>query len=115
MLRAAHLGLAWDRGAECPVTGCAGSWRRWRRGGGGGCREVGGGGGGGVLVVGGDIRGGWLGATDGVSLLIEDVQYTCGEAPCVDASERDRVGAGPALAGPVARRWPGFTPPALAA
>jgi len=53
--------------------------------------------------------------TDAVSQLIEELQYTLGEGPCVDAHQQHQVVAEPDLADPVRRRWPAFTPPALQA
>ncbi len=50
-----------------------------------------------------------------VSQLIEELQYTLGEGPCVDAYRQDQVVAEPDLADPAERRWPAFTPPALQA
>jgi hypothetical protein len=50
-----------------------------------------------------------------VSALIEDLQYTLGEGPCVDAYLQDRVVLEPDLVDPVVSRWPAFTPPALGA
>jgi hypothetical protein len=50
-----------------------------------------------------------------VSQLIEDLQYTLGEGPCLDAYQQNRVVAEPDLADPVTRRWFAFTPPALQA
>ena len=69
----------------------------------------------GVMLMSDDIPRGSLCTTDGVSRLIEDLQYTLGEGPCVDAYRSDRVVAEPDLAGPVTHRWPAFTPPALRA
>ena len=63
----------------------------------------------------GDIPRGSLSSTDDVSQLIEELQYTLGEGPCVDAYQQERVVAEPDLAEPVARRWPAFTPLALQA
>jgi GAF domain-containing protein len=54
-------------------------------------------------------------ASDEVSQLIEELQYTLGEGPCVDAYQQDRVVAEPDLADPVTFRWPAFTPLALQA
>jgi hypothetical protein len=53
--------------------------------------------------------------TDEVSRRIEDLQYTLGEGPCIDAYQQDWVVAEPDLAEPVTRRWFVFTPPALQA
>jgi hypothetical protein len=69
----------------------------------------------GVMLMSGDIPRGSLCATDEVSQLIEELQYTLGEGPCVDAYQQDKVVAEPDLADPVTRRWPAFTPPALQA
>jgi hypothetical protein len=54
-----------------------------------------------------------LGMTDDVSVLIEDLQYTLGEGPCVDAHREDRPVLEPDLARPGVARWPAFTPPAV--
>jgi GAF domain-containing protein len=67
------------------------------------------------MLISGDIPGGSLCTTNEVSHRIEDLQYTLGEGPCVDAYRQGRVVAEPDLADPVTRRWPGFTPPALEA
>ena len=69
----------------------------------------------GVMLMSGEIPRGSLCTTDGVSQLIEELQYTLGEGPCVDAYQQDEVVAEPDLADPVARRWPAFSPPALQA
>jgi hypothetical protein len=69
----------------------------------------------GIMLMSGDIPRGSLGTTDEVSQLIEDLQYTLGEGPCVDAYQQDEVVAEPDLAQPVTRRWLAFTPPALRA
>ena len=67
------------------------------------------------MLMSGDIPRGSLGTTDEVSQLIEDLQYTLGEGPCVDAYQQGEVVAEPDLAEPVTRRWLAFTPPALRA
>ncbi len=69
----------------------------------------------GVMLMSGDIPRGSLCASNEVSHLIEDLQYTLGEGPCVDAYQQDRVVAEPDLADPVTRRWFAFSPPALTA
>jgi hypothetical protein len=69
----------------------------------------------GVMLMSGEIPGGSLCSSDGVSHLIEDLQYTLGEGPCVDAYQQDRVVAEPDLADPVSRRWPAFTAPVVQA
>jgi GAF domain len=69
----------------------------------------------GVMLMSGDIPRGSLCTTDQVSYLIEELQYTLGEGPCVDAYQHDKVVADPDLADPMTPHWPAFTPPALQA
>jgi hypothetical protein len=69
----------------------------------------------GVMLMSGDIPRGSLCTTDEVSQLIEELQYTLGEGPCVDAYQHGTVVAEPDLAEPAERRWPAFTPPAVRA
>jgi hypothetical protein len=56
---------------------------------------------------------GSFGTSDGVSALIEDLQYQFGEGPCVDAYHQDRPIGEPDLAGAVTTRWLAFTAPAV--
>lgn len=69
----------------------------------------------GVMLMSGDIPSGSLCSSDDVSQLIEDLQYTLGEGPCVDAYRGDQFVTEPDLADPQTRRWFAFTPPALQA
>ena len=69
----------------------------------------------GVMLMSGDIPRGSLCTTDEVSQLIEELQYTLGEGPCVDAYQHNEVVTEPNLADPAARRWPAFTPSAVQA
>jgi hypothetical protein len=69
----------------------------------------------GVMLMSGDIPSGSLCSSDEVSQLIEDLQYTLGEGPCVDAYRQDKIVAEPDLADPQARRWSAFAPPVLEA
>ena len=69
----------------------------------------------GVMLMSGDVPRGSLCTTDRVSHLIEDLQYTLGEGPCVDAYRQDEVVIEPDLDASVASRWPAFSPPALQA
>ena len=69
----------------------------------------------GVMLMSGDIPRGSLCTTNEVSHLIEELQYTLGEGPCVDAHRQDSVVAEPDLADPATPRWFAFTPPALEA
>jgi hypothetical protein len=50
-----------------------------------------------------------------VSALIEDLQYTLGEGPCVDAYQGDRPVLEPDLADRGMSRWSAFTPAAVEA
>src|SRR5260370_19279447 len=79
------------------------------------CRRLTGVSGAGVMLMSGDIRRGSLCSTDEVSHLIEELQYTLGEGPCVDAYQDGIVVIEPDLADPVSSRWPFFTPSALQA
>jgi hypothetical protein len=78
-----------------------------------GCVKITGVNGAGVMLMSGDIPRGSLCTTNAVSHLIEELQYTLGEGPCVDSYQQDKVVAEPDLADPVTRRWIAFTPPAL--
>jgi hypothetical protein len=69
----------------------------------------------GVMLMSGEIPRGSLCTSNTVSHLIEELQYTLGEGPCVDAYRQDEVVTEPDLADPVTRRWPAFTPPTLQA
>ncbi|MHB8680931.1 MAG: GAF domain-containing protein [Acidimicrobiales bacterium] len=67
----------------------------------------------GVMLMSGDLPAGSLCTTDDVSALIEQLQYTLGEGPCVDAYQLDQVVLEPDLARPGSPRWLAFTPSAL--
>ncbi len=69
----------------------------------------------GVMLMSGDIPRGSLCTTNEVSHLIEELQYTLGEGPCVDAYQQGEAVTEPDLADPVTRRWLAFAPPALEA
>jgi len=69
----------------------------------------------GVMLMSGDVQQGSLCTTDDVSNLIEELQYTLGEGPCVDAYQHNRVVVEPDLAQPRMPRWLAFAPQALAA
>jgi hypothetical protein len=79
------------------------------------CLPVAGVDGAGIMLMSGDVPRGSVGATGKVSELIEELQFTLGEGPCVDAYQQDRVVNEPDLTDPVTRRWPAFTPPVLRA
>lgn len=67
----------------------------------------------GIMLVVGDALQGSLCSTDEVSRSLEDLQYTLGEGPCIDASRHDRPVLEPDLVAPTRPRWPAFTPPAV--
>lgn len=54
-------------------------------------------------------------STGSISALIEELQYTFGEGPCIDAHRTGAVVAEPNLVSPTTSRWPAFTPKVLAA
>jgi hypothetical protein len=81
----------------------------------GACPEIVGVSGAGVMLMSGDEPRGSLCTTDEVSHLIEELQYTLGEGPCLDAHQQCKVVTEPDLADPAIRRWPSFTPPAVQA
>ena len=67
----------------------------------------------GVMLMSGDVPSGSLCTTDTVSNLIEELQFTLGEGPCVDAYQASQVVLEPDLARPAAPRWLAFTPVAV--
>lgn len=67
----------------------------------------------GVMLMSGDLPTGTLCTTDHVSNRIEELQYTLGEGPCVDAFRHGVVVLEPDLNRPTAARWPAFTAPAV--
>lgn len=69
----------------------------------------------GIMLMSGDLSQGSVCTTDEVSALIEELQYTLGEGPCIDAYRTERPVAEPALADPRVPRWPAFTPAVVAA
>ncbi|MEO6627685.1 MAG: GAF and ANTAR domain-containing protein, partial [Aquihabitans sp.] len=52
---------------------------------------------------------------DSISAAIEDLQFSLGEGPCVDAYEHDRPVIEPNLVDPSVSRWPAFTARAVEA
>jgi hypothetical protein len=68
----------------------------------------------GIMLMADDGPHGSLCTTDAVSALIEDLQFTLGEGPCVDAHREQRPVVEPDLANPDVGRWGSFTPPVLA-
>jgi GAF domain-containing protein len=79
------------------------------------CAEVIGTTGAGIMLMSGDLPGGAVCTTDQVSKLIEDLQFTLGEGPCVDAFSQDRPVMEPDLTKPEVPRWMAFSVPVIAA
>jgi GAF domain-containing protein len=69
----------------------------------------------GIMLMTGDTQQGSVCSSNAVSALIEELQYTLGEGPCVDAHLDNRPVLEPDLADPAVSRWLAFTPPAVAA
>src|ERR1700722_9522003 len=69
----------------------------------------------GIMLMSGDIQRGAVGVSDDVAGQIEELQYTLGEGPCVDAYQQDRPVMEPDLVAPAAVRWSAFSPAAVAA
>lgn len=58
---------------------------------------------------------GTVAATDGPAAIMEELQFTLGEGPCVDSSRTGRPVLEAELARSGPRKWPGFSAGALAA
>src|SRR3954468_21826917 len=69
----------------------------------------------GIMLMSGDTQRGSVCSSNDVSELIEDLQYTLGEGPCIDAFHQQRPVLEPDLAEPTMPRWVAFTAPAVAA
>ena len=69
----------------------------------------------GIMLMSGDVPRGSLCTSDDVSQLIEELQYTLGQGPCIDAYQHDAVVTEPDLADPETPRWFAFSPPVLRA
>ena len=67
----------------------------------------------GIMVFEGDLPRGSVCTTGPVSALIEDLQYTLGEGPCVNAHTLGEPVAEADLAAADISRWPAFCPPAV--
>jgi len=67
----------------------------------------------GIMLMTGDVARGSLCSSNPVSALIEDLQFTLGEGPCIDAYHDERPVLEPDLADPDTARWMAFSPPAV--
>ncbi|MDQ6782137.1 MAG: GAF and ANTAR domain-containing protein [Actinomycetota bacterium] len=79
------------------------------------CAEVTAVDGAGIMLMSGDVARGSVATTDETAGRIEDLQYTLGEGPCVDAHHLGRPVLEDDLADPAVARWPVFTAGALVA
>ncbi|HUR49440.1 MAG TPA: GAF and ANTAR domain-containing protein [Acidimicrobiales bacterium] len=77
------------------------------------CVEIIGVTGAGIMLMSGDVPRGSLCTTNEISQAIEELQYTLGEGPCVDAYNLDTPIVESDLANPSTPRWVAFTPPAV--
>jgi hypothetical protein len=62
-----------------------------------------------------ELVSGSLCTTDGVATYLDDLQYTLGEGPSIDAHQLGQVVSEPDLESPDADRWPALVPSALQA
>jgi len=68
----------------------------------------------GIMLITDDRPHGSICTTDAVSALIEELQFTLGEGPCIDAHRDQRPVLEPDLGHPATSRWVSFTPSAVA-
>ncbi len=69
----------------------------------------------GIMLMSGDVPRGAACSSDEVSAAIEDLQFSLGEGPCVDAFRQDQPVLEPDLADSATPRWMAFTGPAVEA
>ncbi|MGP0031208.1 MAG: GAF and ANTAR domain-containing protein [Acidimicrobiales bacterium] len=67
----------------------------------------------GIMLLSGGAPSGTVCTSNAVSAVIEELQFTLGEGPCLDAYRRALPVLEPDLADPDAVRWPAFAPPAV--
>ena len=79
------------------------------------CADVAGMSGAGIMLMAGDEQQGSVCSSNAVSGLIEELQYTLGEGPCVDAYQQESPVHEPDLVDPRTPRWLAFSPPAIEA
>lgn len=68
-----------------------------------------------VMLLSDEMAPGSLCTTDGVALYLDDLQFTLGEGPSLDAHSRGAPVLEPDLATPFLARWPAFGPLAVRA
>lgn len=69
----------------------------------------------GVMLMSGDVSAGRACSSDDIASAIEDLQFSLGEGPCVDAYFGSHPVLEADLAAPQLVRWPGFAPAAVEA
>jgi hypothetical protein len=79
------------------------------------CVDVTGMSGAGIMLMADGQHRGMVGASNSVARTVEELQFTTGEGPCVDACRDRRPALEPDLAQPVSPRWPAFSGPAVKA
>ncbi len=67
----------------------------------------------GIMLMADDLPRGSVCTTDATSALIEELQFTLGEGPCIDAHRQHRPVAEPDLATPAVTRWSAFAAAAV--
>jgi GAF domain-containing protein len=77
------------------------------------CQSITGASGAGVMLMFDEIVAGSVCCSNSVSAQIEELQFTLGEGPCIDAYRRDEPVSEPDLSGSL--RWVGFGPAAVEA
>lgn len=68
-----------------------------------------------IMLMSGGVQRGSVCATDLMSALIEELQFTVRQGPGVDAYRQRRPVVEPDLVDPATSRWPAFAPSAVAA
>ncbi|MCU1457769.1 MAG: hypothetical protein JWL73_1861 [Actinomycetia bacterium] len=69
----------------------------------------------GITLMVGDENRGSLGGSDETIRIVEELQFSLGEGPCVDTHRSGRPVLEPRLADPSMLRWPQFSAPAIEA
>ncbi len=69
----------------------------------------------GIMLMVDDEHRGTFGSSDSAIEVVEDLQFTLGEGPCIDTYRTGRPVLEPDLGHPIEHRWPGFAELALAA
>ncbi|MGI9016442.1 MAG: GAF and ANTAR domain-containing protein [Euzebya sp.] len=62
----------------------------------------------GIMLMADGQHKGTLGVSNDVMSVVEDLQFTLGEGPCIDAFSSEAPVHAPDIANPAERRWPGF-------